>query len=77
MNLVVCLLHFVRARCLVHVVWRYPGGVYVAEVFSVGRWTVLLSVFAASLNFLYKVSLYVCLSDIMCGDVRQALNVTL
>jgi hypothetical protein len=30
---------------------------------------------AASLNFLYKVSLYVCLSDIMCGEVPQALNV--
>jgi hypothetical protein len=47
----------------------------VADVFSDGCWTVLVSVFAASLNFLYKLSFYVCLSDIMCGEVRQALNV--
>jgi hypothetical protein len=75
MNLTVCLLKFVGACCLVHIVWRYPGGVYVADVFSVGCWTVLVSVLSASLKFLYKVSLYVCLSDTMCGEVPQALNV--
>ena len=35
----------------------------------------MVSVFAARLNILYKVSLYVCLSGIMCGDVLQALIV--
>jgi hypothetical protein len=42
MNLAVSLLHFVGACCLVHVVWRYPGGVYLAEVFSVGCWPVVV-----------------------------------
>jgi hypothetical protein len=34
----------VGACCLVHVAWRYPAGVYVADVFSVGCWPVLVSV---------------------------------
>jgi hypothetical protein len=65
----------VGACCLVHVVWRYPGNVYVADVYSVGCWPVWVSVFAAGLNFLYKGSLYVSLFDIMCGEVPQTLNV--
>ena len=35
----------------------------------------MVSVFAARINFLYEVSLYVCLSGVMCGDVLQALIV--
>jgi hypothetical protein len=41
-------------------------GVYLADVFSVRCWSVLASVFAASLFFLYKVSLYVFLSGFLC-----------
>ena len=35
----------------------------------------MVSVFAACINLLCKVSLYVCLSGVMCGDVLQALIV--
>jgi hypothetical protein len=65
----VCLLLFVGACCLVSVVWRCPGGMYVAGCFSAGC--------RSEIGVRIYISYYALSVLCFCGDVPQALYLIL